>query len=153
MIEPIQLAFAVACPVEQAFEIWTGRTSTWWPVGHTVSAAADLTVVFEPRAGGRIYERTPGGVEHEWGEILAWEPPTRLVYTWHLMVDRTDATEVEIRFRDRGDATTDVEIEHRGWDRLGAAGRARRDANGVGWAGVLPQYVAACAGDPVGRAG
>ncbi len=78
-------------------------------------------------------------------EILAWEPPTRLVYTWHLRADRTDATEVEIRFRDRGDATTQVEIEHRGWDRLGATGPARRDANGAGWAGVLPHFVTACA--------
>jgi hypothetical protein len=37
--------------------------------------------------------------------------------------DRADATDVEIGFVDRGDGTTRVEIEHRGWERLGADGR------------------------------
>jgi hypothetical protein len=31
---------------------------------------------------------------HACGEVLAWEPPHRLVYLWHLMFDRSEATEV-----------------------------------------------------------
>jgi uncharacterized protein YndB with AHSA1/START domain len=78
------------------------------------------------RAGGRIYERTPAGDEHEWGEVLVWEPPRRLSYLWHLRFDRADATEVEITFTPAGDRTT-VAIVHRGWERLGAkGGRAPR---------------------------
>ena len=77
---------------------------------------------------------------------MAWEPPRRLVYLWHLRADRRDATEVEIRFTALGGAgTTRVDIDHRGWDRLGALGPARRDANDAGWAGLLPHYVVACA--------
>jgi uncharacterized protein YndB with AHSA1/START domain len=98
MMEPLRLRFTVACPVEHAFEVWATRTSQWWPPGHSVSAERGLTVTFEPRPGGRIYERTPGGAEHDWGEILAWEPPHRLAYLWHLRFDRADATEVEITF-------------------------------------------------------
>jgi uncharacterized protein YndB with AHSA1/START domain len=146
MIEPIRLGFDVACPVTTAFEIWTARTSTWWPSTHTVSAADRFEVVFEPRVGGRIFERTPAGEEHEWGEIVAWDPPARLVYVWHLRVDRADATEVEIRFIDCGDATTRVEIEHRGWERLGADGEDWRDRNRGGWATLLPHFEAAVAG-------
>jgi hypothetical protein len=104
--------------------------------------------VFEGRPGGRIFERTPAGVEVEWGEVTAWEPPTLLRYLWHIRVDRSDATEVEIRFADRGDATTQVEIEHRGWERLGARGPSWRDENLGGWNGVLPFYRAACVAAP-----
>jgi uncharacterized protein YndB with AHSA1/START domain len=145
MIEPIHLAFEVACPAARAFEIWTSRTSTWWPASHTVSGEPGLEVVFERRPGGRIFERTGAGREYDWGEILAWEPPRRLVYLWHLRADRTDATEVEITFTDGGPDRTIVAIEHRGWDRLGSLGQSRRDANGAGWAGLLPHFVATCA--------
>ena len=93
--------------------------------------------------GGRIFERTTGGTEHDWGEVTIWEPPTRLGYLWHLRRDRADATEVEIQFIDRGDATTRVEIEHRGWEALGADGESWRDRNHGGWATLLPHFVAA----------
>ena len=99
-------------------------------------------MTFEPRAGGRIYERAPGGEEHDWGRVLTWEPPRRLVYTWHLRQDEADATEVEITFAEWG-AGTAVAIVHRGWERLGAKGPALRERNTRGWAGLLPRYVAA----------
>lgn len=148
MIEPIRLEFEVACPVDHAFSTWTRRTSTWWPVSHTVSAADGLEVHFEPHVGGRIFERTPRGDEHDWGEITAWEPPGRLGYLWHLRADRADATEVEIRFVAVDGDRTRVEIEHRGWERLGAAGEERRDRNRGGWAGLLPHYVDAAGRPP-----
>jgi uncharacterized protein YndB with AHSA1/START domain len=66
------------------------------PLGH---AGDGLRVVLEPRVGGRIFERTPAGDEHDWGEVLAYEPPRRLAYLWHLRFDRADATEVEVSSR------------------------------------------------------
>lgn len=143
MIEPIRLAFKVACPADHAFDVWTDRISSWWPADHTVSGEPDAAVVLEPRPGGRIFERTSAGIEHEWGEVTVWEPPRRLVYLWHLARDRADATEVEVRFRAQDEATTLVEIEHRGWEALGATGQSWRDRNDAGWAGLLPHYVAA----------
>jgi Activator of Hsp90 ATPase homolog 1-like protein len=140
MIEPIRLAFEVACGVDHAFVTWTERASVWWPASHTVTAADGLEVSFEPRVGGRIFERTPTGEEHDWGEITAWEPPSRLGYLWHLRADRADATDVEITFVAVDDAHTRVEIEHRGWERLGADGVERRDRNRGGWASLLPHY-------------
>jgi len=144
MIEPLHFEFEVACPLEDAFDLWTRRTSSWWPVSHTVSAEPGLEVVFEGRAGGRIFERTPGGREVEWGEITLWDPPHRLGYLWYIRKDRADATEVEIRFKGGGRAPTRVEIEHRGWERLGSGGPGWREANLGGWNGVLPAYVAVC---------
>ena len=60
----------------------------WWPADHTVTGRDDLTVVLEDGVGGRIFERTPDGVEHDWGEVTLWNPPDRLGYRWHLRTDR-----------------------------------------------------------------
>lgn len=143
MIEPIRLEFEVACPVEHAFATWTQRTSTWWPASHTVSVADDLQITFEPRIGGRIFERGSDGEEHDWGEITAWEPPRRLGYLWHLRADRADATDVEITFVPLEASRTRVEIEHSGWERLGVVGEDRRDRNRGGWAGLLLHFIEA----------
>jgi uncharacterized protein YndB with AHSA1/START domain len=143
VIDPIRLTFDVDCPANHAFVVWTDRIAQWWPLDHTVSAAAGLTVVLEGRPGGRIFERTREGIEHEWGEITVWEPPDRLAYLWHLRRDRADATEVEIRFIDRGDSRTRVEIEHRGWEHLGSEAEDWRDRNHGGWATLLPHFVEA----------
>jgi len=104
-------------------------------------------VTFEPFVGGRVYERTASGSEVDWGRIVAWEPPLRLAYLWHLRVDRADATDVEITFTEHGEDSCRVEIEHRGWERLGDLGLGRRDANHRGWDGLLPHFVAACQGE------
>lgn len=143
MIEPIRLVFDVACSVDDAFAVWTGGIAQWWPTDHTVSAEEDLTVVLEGRPGGRIFERRSSGVEHDWGAVTIWEPPSRLGYTWHLNRDRSDATDVEIRFLPRDQGTTRVEIEHSGWERLGEDRERWRDRNQGGWATLLPHYVAA----------
>ena len=147
MIEPIRLSFELACPLDHAFAVWTERIAQWWPADHTASGEADTTVVLEPRTGGRIFERTTTGIEHIWGEVTIWEPPTRLGYLWHLRRDRADATEVEIRFLEAGDATTRVEIEHRGWEALGAEGEPWRDRNRGGWATLLPHFMSLAEAD------
>jgi uncharacterized protein YndB with AHSA1/START domain len=139
--EPLRLTLEVDCAPEDAFAVWTQRFSLWWPADHTVTGDPAL-VALEPRLGGRIYERGADGTEHEWGEITLWEPPGRLGYLWHLMRDRADATDVEITFRRDGSGTR-VEIEHRGWQRLGAYAGVWRERNQVGWSTLLPHYVKA----------
>ena len=139
-MEPLRMSFEVDCPAEHAFDVWTNKISRWWPADHSVSGENGLLVVLEGRPGGRIFERTSTGDEFEWGEVTVWEPPTRLAYLWHLRGDRADATEVEITFVDQGNLTTRVEIEHRGWERLGGSAQAWRDANQAGWNTLLDAY-------------
>ena len=143
-MEPIEIEFEVACSPEHAFDTWATRTGLWWPRSHSVSADPGLQVIFESRVGGRIFERTGDGTEHGWGELLAWERPRRLAYTWHLNTDRSRATEVDISFTGDAGATT-VTIVHRGWERLGADGPGWRERNLGGWSGVLPHYRQAAA--------
>jgi hypothetical protein len=143
MIEPLRLEFDVRCSREHAFRVWTTKLTQWWPAGHTVTGSANVDIVLEPRVGGRIFERAPDGAEHDWGEITVWDPPARFGYLWHLRQDRADATQVTIVFLDRDDHTR-IEIEHSGWERLGARGPALRERNQAGWSGLLPHLVAAC---------
>lgn len=144
-IEPLRMSFVVDCPVDHAYETWTTNTASWWPASHTMSGDPNPTVIIEAEPGGRIFERTSEGAEVVFGEVLALSRPTQFVYLWHMRAPRQDATEVEITFSPRDDGTTLVEIEHRGWERLGERGPAWRDRNRAGWDGLLPHFVTACA--------
>jgi Activator of Hsp90 ATPase homolog 1-like protein len=145
MTAPLRMSFGADCSAEHAFSVWTSKIGTWWPAGHTTTGRDDLAVVMQPGVGGRIYERTPDGAEHDWGEVTIWNPPTQLAYLWHLRRDRSDATEVEIRFLADETGATRIEIEHRGWERLGSAGDRSRDQNRAGWETLLPHFLAAIA--------
>jgi hypothetical protein len=104
-----------------------------------------LEIVMQGRVGGRIYERTAEGVEHDWGEVTVWGPLEQLAYLCYLRQDRANASEVAIRFVAQGATATRVEIDHRGWERLGDAGDERRARNLVGWEAVLPHFRAVIA--------
>ncbi|HMD46930.1 MAG TPA: hypothetical protein VKG43_12260, partial [Acidimicrobiales bacterium] len=83
MSGPLRITFDVPCGPEHAFTVWTSGIGTWWPRDHTVTGRADR-VVLQGGVGGRIYEQTADGDEHDWGEVTGWEPPHRLTYRWHL---------------------------------------------------------------------
>jgi len=142
MTAPLRMSFDVACSVGHAFRVWTSGIASWWPPDHTVTGRA-AAVVLQAGVGGRIYERTGDGVEHEWGEVTVWQPPERLAYRWYLGRDRADATEVDIRFVAQDTGATRVEIEHRGWERLGPAAEQWRDRNQGGWESLLPHFITA----------
>lgn len=142
MTEPLRLTFDVACAVEHAFTVWTSGIGSWWPRDHTVTGRGDLAVVLQGGVGGRIYERTPDGVEHDWGEVTVWRPPSQLAYRWHLGREPSASTEVDIHFLPRGEATR-VEIEHRGWERLGDTADTWRERNVIGWQSLLPHFIGA----------
>jgi hypothetical protein len=77
--------------------------------------------------------------------VIRWNPPTDLTYRWHLRADRANATEVEIQFQAQGPAATRIEIEHRGWERLGNDADQWRERNQAGWESLLPHFLAAIA--------
>lgn len=124
MTAPLELSFDVDCPADHAFDVWTTRIGTWWPRDHTMSGDPE-TVVLEGHVGGRIFERTRDGAEHDWGVVTDWDPPHALTFTWHLGRDARDPTEVVVRFVSHDDVHTSVTIEHRGWERLAETGDVR----------------------------
>jgi uncharacterized protein YndB with AHSA1/START domain len=142
MIEALEFEVAVQCSNDHAFDVWANRTSMWWPRDHTRSGDPSAVVTFEPRVGGRVFERTPDGTEHDWGEVTVWEPPHRLVYLWHIYGDRSEATLVEITFTAASERTT-VKVKHTGWDRLGEKAEHLRGRNQTNWSDLMKAYVPA----------
>jgi uncharacterized protein YndB with AHSA1/START domain len=137
-IPPLVVEFDVATTPEHAFDTWVGDTRRWWPAGHTMSGAPDA-IVFEPCVGGRIFERDGDGNELPWGEVLAWEPPRRVRYLWHLFFPRAEATEVDVTFTPSPTGTA-VRLVQSGFDALGDSGPVRRERTVQGWAAVIAPY-------------
>ncbi|MEO8290444.1 MAG: SRPBCC domain-containing protein [Gaiellaceae bacterium] len=136
----IQKAVTVARPVEQAFRVFTEEIGTWWPLHtHAVDTENAKTAIMEGRVGGRLFERTSTGKEHVWGTIATWEPPHRVVYSWH--PDREEETdqEVEVTFTPDGDGTR-VEVRHYGWEKLGARMAEMMGGYDEGWDLVIGHY-------------
>ena len=147
-IEAIRKTITVNCSVEHAFRTFTEGIGSWWPLPtHSVGGAQSESVMFEPGAEGRLVERMSDGQESVWGYVRAWEPPHRIVFSWHPGEDcaRTqvhEATEIEVRFSAEGDGTR-VDLEHRGWERLADRGVEARESYDSGWDTVLGKYVQA----------
>jgi uncharacterized protein YndB with AHSA1/START domain len=148
MTEPLVVEFEVEAAQEHVFSIWTERCALWWPPAHTVSGDP-TAIVFEPHAGGRIYERGADGREHAWGEVIDWDPPGRVRYWWHMFFPREEATQVTVTFHARGDGTL-VSIHQDGWNRLGDAGPPRRERTGQVWGGLIDLFIVR-AQDPTPR--
>lgn len=138
-IEPVRKRVTVDAPVEHAFHVFTERLSDWWPVKtHSVHEKLADEAGLEPRLGGALFELWRDGRE-EWGEVTVWEPPDRLVFTWHPGHASEEATEVEVRFTAQGGATL-VELEHRGWEARGERAATMRAAYDKGWEPVLARF-------------
>jgi uncharacterized protein YndB with AHSA1/START domain len=137
---------------ERAFTVFTEKFFTWWPAGHHIGDAELADAVIEPVAGGRWYERGTDGVECDWGQVLAYEPPARVLLSWHLQADWSydpdpaRASEVEVRFVEEAPGRTRVELEHRHIERHADHERVRTGVDSPGgWAGILVTYAEAVA--------
>lgn len=147
MSEPLVIEFDVNTSPDRAFAVWTTRCATWWPADHTRSGDP-AAIVFEPRTGGRIYEVARDGAEHDWGRVVAWEPPHRLAYSWFLFFDPSEATDVEVTFQPVSDGVTRVRLDQRGWERLGEAGPPRRTRTGNVWTELAQRFRTAVSPPP-----
>lgn len=139
-LPPIHTSINVSWTPEQAFERFTTRMASWWPLSsHSVGAARAESVVMDPRVGGEIVERIRGGTESVWGSILEWNPPTHFTMAWHPGKEASTATRVTVRFVP-DETGTRVELTHTGWEALGSLATTARRGYPMGWAYVLRLY-------------
>ncbi|MBV9749440.1 MAG: SRPBCC family protein [Acetobacteraceae bacterium] len=141
-IAPIARTIEVRTPPAESFELFTGRMGEWWKGG--TPAGDKAAIVVEPRVGGRWFERNAAGVETQWGTVLAWEPPARLLLGWQLdssfRYDPDLLTEVELTFAALPDGGTRVRLEHRDLERFGADAERMAQAVGNGWPARLADF-------------
>jgi len=138
-IEPVVKTVTLACTPEEAFRYFTADFSMWWPAAtHSVVAYASefkdkpAAVIFEPRVGGRIFERACSGQEHMWGIVLAWEPPARVEFSFHPGRDDKETQTVEVTFSSAPEGAR-VVLTHSGWEKLSAGAQKARDSYDQGW--------------------
>jgi len=146
----IRHSVVVEAPQERAFRVFVERFDRIKPREHNLLGVDIAESVFEPRAGGRVYDRGVDGSECQWARVLAYEPPERLVFTWDISPrwqiesDPEHASEVEVRFVPETPERTRVELEHRHLDRHGEGWESLRDgvAGDQGWPLYLARYAA-----------
>jgi uncharacterized protein YndB with AHSA1/START domain len=147
----VRHAITVAAPQERAFATFTQGINQWWPRTHKIGPAELAEAIIEDREGGRWYERDVDGSECEWGRVLVWEPPSRVVLAWQISAewayDAALETEVEVSFVAEGPSQTRVELEHRGLDAFGERAAEMRDTFNApgGWGGILAVFAQAAA--------
>ena len=138
----------VDAPIARAFEVFTQKFDRIKPREHNMLAVDIAETVFEPRAGGRLYDRGVDGSECNWARVLAYEPPDRVVISWDISpywqveTDLDKTSEVEIRFIAEGPDRTRVELEHRHLDRHLDGWQGLREGidSGDGWPLYLRRY-------------
>ena len=138
----------VEAPLERAFAVFVEQFDRVKPREHNMLGVDIAETVFEPRAGGHVYDRGVDGSECRWARVLAYEPPERLVFTWDISprwqpeTDPGRASEVEVRFIAEAPERTRVELEHRHLDRHGDGWEGLRDgvASEGGWPLYLQRY-------------
>lgn len=124
----VRKVVTVQAPPEVAWQVFTEQMGRWWPLAvYKIGKANAVDVIIQPSVGGRWYERGDDGSTCDWGSVLSWEPPERLVLSWDITADwQYDPdlkTEIEVRFIAESKKATRVELEHRKLDRYGS----RRD--------------------------
>ena len=147
----VRASIVVAAPIDRAFAVFTDGIDSWWPREHTIGAAPLAEIVIEPRAGGRAYSRDVEGGECDWGRVLEYEPPRRLLFSWDITLawkpetDPARCSEVEVGIIAEGPGRTRVELEHRHLERHGEGWEAMRDAVGSpgGWSRTLDAFAGA----------
>ena len=151
---PVRTSIVVEAPVQRAFEVFTQQMKTWWPEDHHLLDGEIVEMIFEPRAGGRVYDRATDGRELTWARVVAYEPPGRVVFTWdinpawEIETDLERASEVEVLFVAESEDRTRVELEHRHLERHGDGweGMHGAVASPGGWPKTLGAYAARLAG-------
>lgn len=146
---PVRRSVRVKVAQQRAFDLFTESFGQWWPKSHSIiGKSPQQTAIIEPRAGGRWYEIGEDGSECDWGEVLVWEPPHRIVLSWRLSLDfaydPTIHTEVEVRFTPLPGGGTEVELVHSKLEGYGArVGEAEKVFSGDGaWGSLLGAYEA-----------
>jgi len=145
---PVRKSVRVKASPERAFRMFTEDFDGWWPRTHHIGKSPMKRAILQGAAGGRCYTEQEDGTECDWGKILVWDPPRRLVIAWQIThqwgyePDLAKSSEVEIRFEPEQDGSTRVDLEHRNFRRHGEGAASMRksvDSEG-GWGTLLQLY-------------
>ncbi|MGZ5198307.1 MAG: SRPBCC family protein [Telluria sp.] len=145
-VEPVRKATRVKASAAHAFDVFTSGMSRWWirTMSINPSHAEIEKVMMEPCHGGRWFEIGIDGSECDWGRVLVWEPPRRIVLAWQIDASFKNNpqfhTEIEVNFVQQDGDFTLVTLEHRKLENYGDAATQLQDALGGGWGKLLDRF-------------
>jgi uncharacterized protein YndB with AHSA1/START domain len=143
-IAPIVKSVVVPLSADRAFELFTRDIGRWWKPGANIAKGDFADIVIERQAGGRWFEVNAQGVETQWGKVIAFDPPHRLLLGWQLTAefkfDPDFSTEVEVRFEPQASGETQVTLEHRQLERFGDAAPKVAASVTDGWGTMVARY-------------
>ena len=145
---PVKQSIVVEAPIERAFKVFTEDFGSFKPREHNLLAVPIAETVFEPRAGGNVYDRGVDGSECRWARVLAYEPPNRVLLSWDISprwqieTDPHKTSEWEVRFIAETPNRTRLELEHRHLERHGEGWEGVRDGveGDQGWSLYLRRF-------------
>ncbi len=120
MTSSVLVAIRVAASPQLAFDVFTQEIGAWWrPSGlFETTPRGDGVMAFEGGEGGRLITTVSNGHVFEIGRITAWEPGSRLAFTWRQASFTPDQiTDVEVTFEPVGEETR-VSVRHNGWSEI-----------------------------------
>ena len=136
-LPPIVRTVSVSWAPAEAYRRFAEDFARWWPrATHSIGGPEVAEIVFEARAGGRIYERHKSGRRFQWGRVLACDPPRSIRFSWHPSRDESTAQEVTLTFHPEGSGTR-VELVSSGWENWGKGAKGARRGYDMGWGYVL----------------
>lgn len=147
-VTAVKKSIVVDAPIARAFKVFTEDFGSFKPPEHNLLAVPIAETIFELRVGGYIYDRGVDGSECRWAQVLAYEPPNRILLSWNISpqwrieTDPAKLSEWEVRFTAETPDRTRVEIEHRNLDRHGQGWESERDGVDAehGWPLYLQRY-------------
>jgi uncharacterized protein YndB with AHSA1/START domain len=157
----VERSIMVEAPIDHAFKVFTEQFGSFKPAEHNMLGVPIAETVFEPRVGGYLYDRGVDGSVCRWAQVLAYEPPNRLLLSWNITprwqieTDPDRTSEWEVRFIAEGAHRTRVEIEHRRLERHGEGWESVRDgvAGEQGWPLYLERFAGLFRAGDGGRGG
>lgn len=139
-LDPIHVTVVVERPPTEAFELFTDRVGTWWPLADFSVGGQDAASASIDGGTGEVFERDADGNKTEWGRVLTWEPPVRLAVSWHPGLDPETPTDWDATFEPEGEGATRLSLVHSGWERLADDPEGARERHRAGWARILDAY-------------
>ncbi len=146
-MKPVTVQVIVNIPRQAAFAAFTNGFFDWWPRDYSYSGHLVEGLVIGDCEGAFCSEFGPDGFRIDFGRVLEWSPPDRLVISWAISPesrpepDPSKASEVTVEFSPEGE-TTRVRLTHQKFERHGdgAGGYAEEMGSEMGWPHILERF-------------
>ncbi len=149
--ENINISVEIRLPKGKAFNSFF-ELNKWWPKEYTWSGETLEKIDIEPEVNGKCYEIGPKNFWLDWGRVLEYDYPNRIIFTWQISPARVPepndkrASEVKIGFISIDNFSTRIEFAHKNFSNHGDGWQTYLELlkSEEGWPYILNKYKTFC---------